>query len=318
MPQIEWDYYIPADVSVNSDGTILAADRSKVYSFDNREDRALVNFTGWGYPTVEHITQRGAYQHGETLLTYRLNPRVVQYVYRKTGGCRDDYWENRRNLIDAIRPNRGVGGCVERGRLRKVLEDGSKYDLYVMVERGPSFSPRGSDWDEWSYTETIRFVAHDPVIFNPEQQNASWTLSASSELVFPITFPIFFGTSIINDTLDVTYNGTWLTYPTITITGPLNGPVIENLSTDETIEINYDVPAGDTITIDLNYGVKTVVNTAGTNLIGTVTADSDLATFHIAPDPEVSGGINQLRASGSNADANTAVAITWFDKYIGI
>lgn len=317
--QIEWDYWIPEDVTINSDGTVPSSDRYKVYSFHNNSDRALMSFTGWGMPPIDYITQRGPYQHGETLLTYRLEPRVVQYVYRKTGGCREDYWDNRRELIDAIRPNRSSMGCVTRGRLRKVLPDGSMYDLYAKIERGPVFQGRGQDWDEWSFTETLRFIAHDPVVFNPVQQSASWTLTGGTDqLVFEATFPIFFGPEIVNDTLNITYDGTWLTYPTINITGPLIGPVIKNNSTDETITINYDVPTGETITIDLRYGVKTVENSAGTNLIGTITPNSDLATFHLAPDPIVSGGVNEMVVQGANADANTAVSMTWFDKYIGI
>lgn len=316
--QIEWDYYLPPDASVNTDGTVAEDDRDLVYSFHNNADRALLSFTGWGMPDIEYITQRGPYQHGRTIVDYRLQPRVVQYTYRQTGGCRDDYWDNRYGLINAIRPNRGAPGCVERGRLRKVLSDGSVRDLYVMVERGPRFQARGTDWDEWSITETIRFVAHDPVVFNPALQSASWTISSTSQLVFPITFPIFFGSEIIDSDLDITYDGTWLTYPIITIVGPLHGTIITNESTDEVIRFEYDIPAGTTITMNLDYGVKTVVDQDDTSLIGSVGADSDLATFHIAPAPEVAGGVNTITVQGSNADANTAVTISWLDKYIGI
>ena len=319
MPsQIEFDYYIPPDASIGSDGVVAEADMDLVYSFHNNADRALMNFTGWGMPPVEYITQRGPYQHGVTLSNYRLQPRTVQYSYRKTGDCRDDYWDSRGGLINSLRMNRGATGCLERGRLRKILSDGTVRDLYVVIEQGPMFQPRGSSWDEWAIYETLRFIAHDPVVFNPAQHTESWTITETSQLVFPITFPIFFGTNIVNNTLNVTYEGTWLTYPVIVINGPLNGARIHNVSTDEVIEIGYDIPAGVTLTINLNYGVKTVTDAAGTSYIGTVSTSSDLATFHIAPDPEVAGGINQLVVEGSNADVNTAVVITWFDKYIGI
>ena len=316
--QIEWDYLIPANLTLDANGDVSASDWDEVYSFHDNGERALMSFTGWGMPAIDYVTQKGPYQHGLTVLDYRLQPRVIQMTHRRTGGCRDDYWDHRLSFINALRPNRGVGGCLHRARLRKVFEDGSKRDLYVMIEKGPMFEPRGRDWDEWSIMETIRFIAHDPIIFNPTQQNATWTLAASNELVFPITFPIFFGGSILNDILNVTYNGTWMTYPVITILGPLNGARIINNSTDEQIELNFDVQAGKTITIDLNYGAKTVVNQDGTSYIGSVSSDSDLATFHIAPAPEVAGGVNELVVEGASADANTAVSITWNDKYIGI
>jgi hypothetical protein len=317
MPrQIEWSYYIPPDVTVATDGTI--ADWTNVYSFDDREDRFEFSFTGWGMPPIDYITQQGPFQDGVSLLDYRLKPRVVQLTHRRVGGCRDSYWDMRSDLVNILRMNRGSSG-LERGRLRRVLPDGSKRDLYVVIEQGPRFEARDpEEWDEWSIFETLRFIAHDPIIFNPAQQSASWTISETSELIFPIEFPIIFGAAIINNELDVTYNGTWLTHPTITITGPLYGPIIQNNSTDEEIVINYDVEPGDTLTLDLNYGVKTVEDADGTNRIGTVTPDSDLATFHIAPAPQVSGGVNTLKVIGGNADDNTAVAITWYDKYIGI
>ena len=76
---------------------------------------------------------------------------------------------------------------------------------------------------------------------------------------------------------------------------------------------------GETVTINLEYGNKTVVNNAGTNLIGTVTTDSDLATFHIAPDPEAVNGINQLLVTGDDAViGQTEIRIEWHTNYIGI
>ena len=318
MAQIEWDYLIPANLTLDADGDVDADDWDEVYSFSNNGDRALMNFSGWGMPPIDYITQKGPYQHGLTVIDYRLRPRIIQMMHRRTGGCRDDYWDNRAAFVNALRPNRGVGACLQRARLRKVFEDGTKRDLFVMIEKGPLFNPRSSNWDEWAIMETIRFIAHDPIIFNPTQQSESWVITETSELVFPITFPIFFGTNIINDTLNVTYDGTWLTYPVITIVGPLNGARIINNSTDEEIAFNFDVPPGTTITMNLNYGAKTVVDQDGTSYIGSVSPDSDLATFHIAPDPEVAGGINELVAEGSNADANTALTVAWYDKYIGI
>lgn len=317
MPrQIEWSYYIPPDVTVGTNGVV--ADWSNVYSFNDLGDRFEFSFTGLGMPPVDYITQRGPFQNGRSVLDYRLKPRVVQLTHRRTGGCREDYWDIRADLLNLLRMNRGSSG-LERGRLRRVLPDGSKRDLYVVIEQGPRFEPRDpGEWDEWAIFETLRFVAHDPIIFNPVQQTASWTISETSELIFPITFPILFGTAIINNSLDVTYNGTWLTYPTITITGPLYGPIIQNNSTDEEIVINYDLEVGDSLEIDLTYGNKTVTDGSGVNRLGTVTPDSDLATFHIAPAPQVTGGVNEFTVIGSNADANTAVAITWYDKYIGI
>ena len=322
----EFDIYIPPDATINSDGSI--ADTSEVYYFDDRKDRFLRSFTGWGMPPIRYITQRGPFQHGETALDYRLEPRIIQCLHRRLGNCRNDYWNNRSDLINYVRPNRQEANSFDPGRLRKILPDGSVRDIYVLLQQGPVFSARSLDsWDEYAIQETIRFIAHDPIIFNPETKSAVWEVESLDNLIFyeavnwtnRAVFPIWFGSSSLSDTVTITYNGTWLSYPTIYIVGPLDNPRMLNNTTDEEIELNYNVSAGETVTINLDYGQKTVTNNTGTDLIGTVTTDSDIATFHIAPDPEAPNGQNELQVTGGNAViGSTEVSINYLERYIGI
>lgn len=327
MARIEFDYYIPPDTEIATDGSIL--DMSNVYEFNDLEKSFLRSFTGWGMPPIRYITQRGPFQHGETALDYRLEPRIIQMLHRKNGNCRTDYWDLRSNIINSIRPNRQTANSFEPGRLRKILPDGSIRDLYVYLQQGPAFTARSTDsWDEYSIDEAIRFIAYDPIIFNPETKSAGWNIDSIGNLIFyespdwenRLVFPIWFSeSSDIGETLEVTYNGTWLSHPTIIIVGPLSEPKIENNTTEEKIELDYDIAVGETVTINLDYGVKTVENNLGTNLIGTVTTDSDIATFHIAPDPEAENGVNELTASGSDGSSDqTQVSLNYFERYIGI
>jgi len=317
--QIEFDYYIPASVTVASDGTI--ADWSEVYTFDNSVDRFLLSTaTGTGMPTIEYITQRGPYQHGETVLDYRLRPRTIQLNHRRNACDRYSYWEVRADMLNLMRPNYHTGDQFGPGRLRKILPDGSIRDIYVLFDDGLPFSSSSSVWDEFSVEEQIRWIAHDPIFFNPVTSSVSWTLDDLNHWILPWTFPgeFLFGGGIISETVDVTYTGTWLTYPTIVFVGPMNVPKLENLTTGEKIELNYNIPAGTVITVDLAYGVKTVTDNFGNNLFGVITSDSDLANFHIAPHPEATNGINQLRAVASNLTyGSSGVYVYWNTRYIG-
>jgi hypothetical protein len=130
---------------------------------------------------------------------------------------------------------------------------------------------------------------------------------------------MLFGSSMMGEDQLTTYTGTWQTFPLIYITGPMQGPVIRNLSTGEYIALDYSVSGGEVVTITLDYGNKTVTNNFGVNLIGIVTSDSDLATFHIAPAPEAVHGENIIRVIGGGAIIGvTKVELWYYTRYIGI
>lgn len=116
----------------------------------------------------------------------------------------------------------------------------------------------------------------------------------------------------------ITYTGSFLTYPIITITGPITDPVLTNVSTGEDLDFTgVTIAGGDTYTIDCRFGYKTVKNAAGVNKIADLTAASDLATFHLGADPEVSGGANAFTLTGTGTDANTTVTIAYNERFVG-
>lgn len=305
-------YYSGAQPCRGAERYLYIAPEGKVYDLKN-----VMSAEGEGLPPLDYVTQRGPFQHGETVHDYFLRPRTVQLIVRKDFRNRMAYWEGRSRLLDLLKPNRQTGqGMTNPGTLRKILPDGSKRDLDCYLTQGPDFNPRGSGWDEWAFTESLRFVAYNPVWYNPTQKSLVLT-SANSQLVFPITFPITFTGFAVSGT--AAYKGTWIEYPTITITGPLNGVNIQNTSTNERIILTHNIAAGQTATLDLTYGMKTIELNDGTNLMPYVTSDSDLAAFHLGADPEVANGNNSILVSGGgDTPGVTMVAMLWKDRYIGI
>ena len=286
------------------------------------EEKMLLTEEGWGMPPIRYYTQSGPEQHGETVLDYRLEPRIIQLMHRTDTCDRYRYWDARSELINILRPNRQTGNTIAPGILRKKLPDGKIRQVDVFLERGPVFQPRRLDvWDEWGYTETIRFVAKNPIIYDPTLVTLSWTLTASDNLVFPITFPIMFGGSVIDNSLVVNYGGTWLAYPVITVVGPINGLQINNLTTGRTIQLNYSISTGETVYFDLSYGNKRVYNNLNERLIGAVAEgyEGDLVKFFLAPDPMAPSGVNTLSVLGGGAVVGvTSVSIEYYTTYIGI
>lgn len=300
--------------------TFIAQDGHTIKLDTQRGNPGVLNWEGTGMPPIEYITERGPFQHGETIKDYFLRPRIVQYLIRRKFCSRQAYFDGRNALLDALRPNRGVNGVI-----RHVLPDGQKRDLTVAVIEGPKFeADKLDEWDQWAYQEVIRFIANNPVYFNPTQRIKSYgplassgfpytfpfLFSTPSELEFPIEFPIEF--QPFDLTLDVENAGTWIEYPVIEVFGPAKQIIITNHTTGESLALfNYDILVGQSVIFNLAYGVKTVKLSDGTNLIGYLSTDSDLATFHLDP------GENSVEIDIGSYGAATYAEIRHYDRYIG-
>ncbi len=299
---------------ISPDGTSYAMNTPHQFG------RWVISDSGKGTPPIDYIVQRGPFQDGATVKDFFLGPRVIQMLIRQEFRDRLDWWDGRAALLDILRPNRQtVATGVEPFLLEWCLPDGTRRRISVFIAEGPRFEPRQLRvWDEHAFQEVLRFIAHDPLFFDPTEVSVAFSLGLGSDLVFPITFPIQFGSGIVSDSVSVTYTGTWETFPIIEIAGPLENPIITNTTTDEKLEFTIDIPAGRTVTIDLTYGNKSVVDDLGTNLIGKLSADSDLATFHIAPVPEAPGGVNVITLTGLNPTGSTSVILKYFTRFFGI
>lgn len=133
---------------------------------------------------------------------------------------------------------------------------------------------------------------------------------------------ITFGSATLSEGFVINYEGTWDAFPSISVTGPWDNFTITNGATLETLDFGYNIDSGETVVFDLAYGIKSVTNQNGTNLIGSLSTDSDLATFHLATDSEVTtglaDGINPMVVTGTNLDENSALVLIWYTRYIGI
>jgi hypothetical protein len=325
-------FYIPPDVTIDDDGNYSNDDLQYVYNLHDMYDRWLMSYTGLGMPPVDYITQRGPEQHGETVLDFRLKERLIQYIHRRDGCTLQGYWDAREDTIDKLRPNRQSQiGQFEDGRLRVIRPDGSVRDILATILSGPVFTARNpAQWDEWAFTEALRFKCADPTWFDPAVNTVTWTVddvvsglyfydavSRPESLVFPDN-AVFANDIISPDPFNVTYTGTWFSYPTFIITGPLRGPAITNTVLDIKIQLEYEVAAGEVVTIVTDYGSKSITNQLNENLINTKSRDSDL-NLYIAPHPYASGGVNTFLVSGSGASlTNTSVVMQYRNRYIGI
>lgn len=269
---------------------------------------------GIGMTPVEHRTQRGPYQDGETYLGSILRPRVVT-ISLALANPELDLW-TQRAAIGAL-----MAGLANGFYLRATLPSGALRQLDLRYASGLDLPIEAENWLRYQ-PAVFQAVAHNPLWYNPTSTLWSYVLDpGEGEWAFEATglaFPAGFGVSGIDVTETKTYTGTWRAYPVITVTGPIDDLVIDNQTTDEKLDFTgYDLGAGETLVMDLRYGYKTVEED-GVSVLDQLTTDSDLATWHIAAHPESDGGYNTLHITGDNATTATTIAIRFNAQYVSI
>lgn len=287
----------------------------------------IITEEGTGMPPIEHITEQGPFEHGVTPKDYRLQPRIVSYRLRQQFCSLGAYYTGRSALLDLLRPNYDPN--VITGTVTKYLPNGQVRSLDVAILDGPLFKAKAPGaWDEWAIDEVIRFIAFNPIAYGPTQQTHivscettefTYTFpiyfSCENQLVFPITFPITFEHFDLGGIIE--YDGNWPEYPQIVITGPVSDYVkIENVTTGMILELISangfpGLAVGETITFNLTYSVKTIVDSNGNNVIGYLSDDSDLSEFSIVP------GDNEIRVIMYGHGAGSQVAFNYYNRYIG-
>jgi len=531
--QSDFDFYYPPDTYINPstgaigvrDATTGTVSRGEQFLLNDYSTKAIMTSNGFGMPEMKWTQQSGPFQHGSTLLDYRLTSRTITLEFMQTSPSLNEYWNDRARLLDTFRINRQPrAGVLGLGRLRKILPNNSVRDIEVVFYGGMQFEYGGEASDYRSPMNSIDLFAPDPTFFDPVQNIEAVVLAATTELAFPKTIKgwgyctgnvligdlsiayydygtpdtsasrltdtttaivvgdiliigtekitvtavtittsntgtltvtrascgtvaaahtladliavtkdtttvanfaitastyepwrvvydfyttlsatisaaattvdyasmlglaggagvgdvlycgtekmlvtaaisstqatvtrgygtttpaihtsgtvlvitaaaqiaqspnalgITFGSATLAESFVVNYEGTWNSFPVLEVTGPWDNFTITNAATLETLDFGYNIDGGETVTFDLSYGVKTVLNQNGTNLIGSLSTDSDLATFHLTPDAEVTAntandGLNPILVTGTNLDEDSALILKWYTRYIGI
>jgi len=295
-----------------SDITLTIRNGAVLYDFNDGVGFILLRHEGLGMVPVRRLVEQGPYQHGVTDRGFRLLPRQVLLSIVAIGATLEEIYDRHETLLKALVASDDPL-IVTFG-----YPDGRRRELDAYYRGGVTFPVA----NRLGYSEEVAIE-----LMCPEGVLRALTTSVetfgigggSTGFAVPTPIPVLVGASVLDQTLPISYGGTFLTYPVIKIKGPITDAKLENLTTDE--ELFFDgitIADADWYELALGYGLKTVKDKAGDNKIADLAEDSDLATWHLAADPEATGGINDVRVTGTNAGSNTEITFSYREKYVGL
>jgi len=164
----------------------------------------------------------------------------------------------------------------------------------------------------------VNFTAFNPIWFDPATQVTLFPVAAQQNLVFPITFPIVFGTNGILMTGTITYPGSWYGYPIITLTGRYTFCTILNVSTGVYIVMSVPLADGQTRIINTTPGQLSVTDANGNDFFSELGPTSDLVDFNIRGNPEVPNGVNVFNIVMPGFGANSSASISYQNQWFAI
>lgn len=232
VTQNNWFYYIDTN-----DVQILLNDH--VNTFFLEED-------GFGLDGVEPIAERVAFEHGLLPIGVYLPEREI--LLRIGILAQDDAsWREQDDRLNRL--------CspfldeAEPGILRRVYVGGLTRDIKAWLTgyAKPSAGREGPAYGE----RLLKFWCPDPFFYDPVPTEFNYGLSGSGGLTFPITYDLTYPESNINDICTVNNLGDVKAFPLIYIYGPLRNPQINNLTTNNQMQITQTLAVGEHIIIDM-------------------------------------------------------------------
>lgn len=268
---------------------------------------------GLGMSPSHRLSNRGPQQHGDTDVGFRLDPRVFRLFFGLDGATLSDLYDLRDGVLRLFRPSNDalkMKWTLDNGEVRQL-------DAHYVGDMGmPSASKRGYYQDL-----VVMMKAPDPTFYHPVEASVVFALGGGSDAFeIPLAIPWAIGVSTLDQTRTISYEGSWYAFPIITVVGPITDAIITNQTTGESLDFTgTTIDAGDYYEIDCRYGYKTVVDSNGTSRVADLTADSDLATFHLEPPGgQETTKENDINVAGNTVTEATEVYLRYKVRYVGI
>ena len=147
-------------------------------------------------------------------------------------------------------------------------------------------------------------------VFSQElhEESATFEALSSGGVIFPIVFPVVFGAGVLTAQMTVTNAGNQPTPPIVRIDGPALNPRVYNATVDASMVIDYDIPAGEYITIDRYADYPVTLNGSGNIYRAFDEVNSEW--WELAP------GDNDIRLYCDSFSDGSGATVYWRDGYL--
>lgn len=244
-----------------------------------------------GAPAPRAVTDVKPNDHGAVDATNYYGPRSIELSGYVVATSFDAMWD----AVDELKGKLALGSS----HTFKFQRQGRSFEEQVIMRVDSSVDilakPMPSPMIEWG----VSLFCADPRLYSATLSTGSYdpTTSGTAGLVFPLTFPLGFGSAGAGAYLTVDNQGNVDSPPTFTIQGPVTNPIIDNDSIGKSIYCtSLALTSSDYLTI--STADKTVYLNGTTSRPDLIDA-SQTVWFNLQP------GINQLRLRGSSMSAGT-------------
>lgn len=241
--------------------------------------KVIDEITGVDLPPVAISSQPLFDRAGSLPLHVRFKERDVGVPFAVLGADVGQVRERVRVLTRALAPTQDgflylrVPGNVQPRALRCHLTDGLDGKTELLDDGG----------EAWMAT-VLNFRAFDPYWFDPVGTIVKFAFAGDEAVPF---FPMFadpddvgphFGSSSIFGDQVITNVGDVVALPFWTLTGPMNSPLLQNVTTGETMDFSANgglvIPAGHTVQINTSDQYVTARDDTGNSVLGYLTDTS--------------------------------------------
>lgn len=258
---------------------------------------------GFGGSESEISLQHGAYQDGGALTSVYLSPRHMSIEFAILADSANSVQFRRRTVAAAFNPHAGPGILVWE------QECGKRYAIRCIATTATPSFPQGDQCGKTWQTVIVDLLAPDPCWYDYDAEPLHLA-GLTGGVEFPVSFPTSFG--VQGTTVTVENEGDIAAPVQMSISGPVENPVVRNLTTGKHLALDLDIRTREKVEIDTEYGRMycrlIAPDGVQTNAIRYLSEDSEFWT--------VEPGANVLTYTATSGSAE--VVVRFASRHSGI